>query len=96
MFIFSSDKYYYFYSPYENSKRVLVVNETSILGSGTGYFYERKNIIFIKRINQSIIYDGTPFSNGEATIKCLDENSVQVDYINNSVGHHNIETVKFN
>lgn len=96
LFCFSSDKYFYFNSPYENSKRVLIVDETSILGSGTGYFYERKNIFFIKSINQSILYDGTPFSNGEATIKWLDESAVRIDYINNSVGHHNIEIVKFN
>ena len=96
LFCFSSDKYFYFNSPYENSKRVLIVDETSFLFSGEGYFYERKNIIFIKRIDQSINYDGNPFSNGEATIKWLDENSIQVDYINNSVGHHNIEIVKFN
>ncbi len=94
VFYFSSDKYFYFNSPYENSKRVLIIDETSFLFSGKGYFYERKNIIFIKRINQSINYDGNPFSNGEATIKWLDENSIQVDYINNSVGHHNIEIVK--
>lgn len=58
-------------------------------------FYERKNIIFINLINQSINYDGTPFSHEEATIKWLDENNVQVDYINNSRGNHKTEIIKF-
>ncbi|WP_162138961.1 hypothetical protein [Clostridium saccharoperbutylacetonicum] len=92
---FPSSKYFYFKSPYENNKRVLIVNETYFLGSGTGYFYERKNIIFIKCMNQSINYDSTPFSNREVKVKWLDEKNVQIDYINNSVGHHETELIKF-
>ncbi|NRT59241.1 hypothetical protein B0P06_001690 [Clostridium saccharoperbutylacetonicum] len=74
---------------------MLIVNETYFLGSGTGYFYERKNIIFIKCMNQSINYDSTPFSNREVKVKWLDEKNVQIDYINNSVGHHETELIKF-
>lgn len=89
--------YFSYYSPYENSKRELVVEETTFLGSGKSCFYERKYIIFIKKIHGEISYDVAPiFSSERATIKWLDENSVQVDYINNSMGHRNTEIVKFN
>ncbi|WP_238899983.1 hypothetical protein [Clostridium sp. YIM B02500] len=94
LFAFSSDVCFYSRSPYD-SKRELVIEETSFLMGGAGYFYERKYIIFMKQIHGTITYEVPPsFSRGEATIKWLDENTVQVDYINNSSGHHDIEIVK--
>ncbi|WP_297430705.1 hypothetical protein [Clostridium sp.] len=96
LFCFSADICFYSYSPYENSKRELVVEETSFLMGGSGYFYERKYIIFMKQIHGTISYESPPsFTRGEATIKWLDENTVQVDYINNSKSHHDTEIVKF-
>lgn len=97
MVCYSADAYYYSDSPYENSNRELIVEESSVLGSGEGHFYERKYMIFIKKLDGGIVYNFEPyFSDGTSTIKWLDENRVQVDYINNRIGHHATEIVVFN
>jgi len=82
MFLFAGDKYFYFTSPYEHSKRVLIAEESAILFSGSSSFYERKYVIFIKPINGYITTDDgfRPFSCDAFTLKWLDENSVQLDY----------------
>lgn len=95
VFCFSSSKYFYFNSPYKDSNRVLVVEESSLWTSGDDYFYERKYMIFIKRINAHISYKTRPFSTGTANIKWLNENSVQVDYIYNTKGNYKTEIIKF-
>ncbi|WP_297430463.1 hypothetical protein [Clostridium sp.] len=95
MAVFSSSKYFYFNSPYEDSKRVLVIEEKSRWTSGQSYFYERKYGIFIKRINGQINYKVGPFSTGTATIKWIDENKVQLDYIYNTKGIQKTEIIKF-
>lgn len=94
--ILSIDKNFYFTSPYELNKRVLIVEETDFSMGVKSSFYERKYGIFIKPIGEDIITDKRPFSSNTATIKWIDENSVQLDHIYNSNDTSKTYIIKFN
>ncbi|WAG69692.1 hypothetical protein [Clostridium sp. CF011] len=98
MLIFSTNKYFYFQTPYKNSGKTLVAEETTCLMSGSSNFYEQKYVIFIKPLNESISTDDVvrPFSNDQYKIEWLDENRVQIDYIYNPRGIQKSDIISFN
>lgn len=96
-FIMNSDiSYFKFKSP--NKDHTLVVEEQSFLLAGYSKFYERKYLIFIKKLDQSISTDDgyKPFSSNDYKLEWIGNNSVKITYGFGSMGIKKNETIKFN
>ncbi len=73
-------KYFDFKSP--NGVNTLVVEEESWRLGGWSNFYLRKNFLFVKGLDKSILTDDgyRPISNGEYNLSWINEDKIKITY----------------
>ncbi len=76
----SDSKYFYFNSP--NGVNTLVVEENSWLLAGWSDFYIKKNLLFVKVIDNKITTDDgyRPFTNGDYKLSWINEDKIKITY----------------
>lgn len=85
----------YFKLVSEDSKHTIIVEEQSFFLAGYGNFYEKKNLLFVKKIGSYITDDGyRPFSDNRYSVEWL-EDGAKITYGFGSGGIEKVETLYY-
>lgn len=85
----------YFKLVSEDSKHTIIVEEQSFLLAGYGNFYEKRNLLFVKKIGSYLTDDGyRPFSDNRYSVEWL-EDGAKITYGFGSGGIEKVENLYY-